>query len=136
LISGVPARPYIKGLPENAPVTHISWEDAGAFCARLSELNAEVPEGYVFRLPTEAEWEHACRMVEPDRSPGDEESSSGAAAVITTPLLSGMHENPGEWCLDLLKLESIPVVDPVGRIEGPYHSLRGGPRKGIAVDRL
>src|SRR5688500_18692895 len=44
---------------------------------------------------------------------------------ITTAVLSGMQENPAEWCLDLLKLESNPLVDPLGRIEGPYHSLRG-----------
>ena len=38
------------------PVETVSWEDAREFCRRLSEL-----EGVVYRLPTEAEWEYACR---------------------------------------------------------------------------
>jgi formylglycine-generating enzyme required for sulfatase activity len=43
------------------PVENVSWEDAVAFCARLSALLQEKQAGREYRLPTEAEWEYACR---------------------------------------------------------------------------
>src|SRR5205807_6124391 len=43
------------------PVENVSWDDAAAFCRRLSELPAERQAGRAYRLPTEAEWEYACR---------------------------------------------------------------------------
>jgi formylglycine-generating enzyme required for sulfatase activity len=45
----------------NHPVEQVSWEDAVEFCKRLSELPEEKEAGRVYRLPTEAEWERACR---------------------------------------------------------------------------
>ena len=46
---------YFKG--PNLPVENVSWEDVQAFITKLNELN----DGYNYRLPTEAEWEYACR---------------------------------------------------------------------------
>ncbi len=43
------------------PVESVSWDDAVAFCKKLSELPEEKKAGRVYRLPTEAEWEYACR---------------------------------------------------------------------------
>ena len=43
------------------PVEEVSWDDAVAFCKKLSELPEEKKAGRVYRLPTEAEWEYACR---------------------------------------------------------------------------
>ena len=43
------------------PVEAVSWDDAVAFCKKLSELPEEKKAGRVYRLPTEAEWEYACR---------------------------------------------------------------------------
>src|SRR5205807_7859539 len=48
------------GGPEH-PVEMVNWEDAVEFCRRLSALPAEKAAGRVYRLPTEAEWEYACR---------------------------------------------------------------------------
>jgi formylglycine-generating enzyme required for sulfatase activity len=43
------------------PVEQVSWHDAVEFCQRLSQLPAEQAAGRVYRLPSEAEWEFACR---------------------------------------------------------------------------
>jgi formylglycine-generating enzyme len=43
------------------PVENVTWDDAVAFCQRLSERNEERQAGRTYRLPTEAEWEYACR---------------------------------------------------------------------------
>jgi formylglycine-generating enzyme required for sulfatase activity len=46
---------------EKHPVESVSWEDATAFCEKLSDRPEEKRLGHVYRLPTEAEWEYACR---------------------------------------------------------------------------
>src|SRR5262249_16814890 len=52
----------VAGLdPRTLPVENVSWDDAVAFCHALSELPEERRKGRVYRLPTEAEWEYACR---------------------------------------------------------------------------
>ena len=43
------------------PVEDVSWFDAANFCKTLSELPRQQAAGRVYRLPTEAEWEYACR---------------------------------------------------------------------------
>src|SRR6185312_14353066 len=43
------------------PAEQVAWNDAVEFCERLGELPAERALGHRYRLPTEAEWEHACR---------------------------------------------------------------------------
>jgi formylglycine-generating enzyme required for sulfatase activity len=46
---------------DQLPVEQVSYNDAVEFCRQLSELPAEKAAGRVYRLPTEAEWEYACR---------------------------------------------------------------------------
>jgi formylglycine-generating enzyme required for sulfatase activity len=43
------------------PVEQVSWDDAVEFCQKLSSLPEEKSAGHVYRLPTDAEWEYACR---------------------------------------------------------------------------
>ena len=57
---------YFQGVIANNqsldfPVESVSWDDAVEFCQRLSEVPEEISAGRVYRLPTEAEWEYACR---------------------------------------------------------------------------
>ena len=60
------------------PVEMVSWEDAVEFCRRLSELPGEKSAGRVYRLPTEAEWEYACRAGSSGRYGfGDQERGLG-----------------------------------------------------------
>lgn len=46
---------------ESMPATHVSWDDAVAFCRQLSSLPEEKEQGRLYRIPTSAEWEYACR---------------------------------------------------------------------------
>ncbi len=46
---------------EDYPVENVSWLEAEAFCDRLTEKDTTKPAGWGYRLPTEAEWEYACR---------------------------------------------------------------------------
>ena len=51
-------------LKDDVPVYHVSWNDAVEFCRRLTQrerAEGRIPDGYEYRLPTEAEWEYACR---------------------------------------------------------------------------
>ena len=51
-------------LKEDVPVYNVSWNEAVEFCRRLTQrerAEGRIPDGYEYRLPTEAEWEYACR---------------------------------------------------------------------------
>ena len=125
---------------ETKPVTKVSWNSAVQFCRKLSEQ-----EGQEYRLPTEAEWEFACRAATTTAySFGHDATrlgqyawhagnSSLTAHVVAEKPANGwglydMHGNVWEWCQDWLG--SYPsgglVVDPAGPAEGAFRVLRGG----------
>ena len=128
----------------NNPVEMVSWEDAVEFCRRLSELPAEKAAGNVYRLPTEAEWEYACRAGTTTKfSFGDDESDFGEygwyrenSGRTTHPVgsklpnawgLYDMHGNVWEWCQDWYgDYPSGSVTDPSGATSSSFRVLRGG----------
>jgi formylglycine-generating enzyme required for sulfatase activity len=129
--------------PQN-PVEKVSWNDAVEFCRKLSALPAEKSAGYVYRLPTEAEWEYACRAgTQTAYSFGDSESELGDyawydknAGGTTHPVgskkpnawgLYDMHGNVFEWCQDWYgSYPSGSVTDPTGESSGSHRVVRGG----------
>ena len=131
---------------ENAtlPVDTVRWEDAVEFCRRLSELDPEETSGKVYRLPTEAEWEYACRAGSTTvYSFGDEKSlvseygwfnNNSSSRPHTVGLkeanawgLYDMHGNVWEWCGDYgWAYPHTAVKDPQGPVSGDSHVLRGG----------
>ncbi|MDF1837631.1 MAG: SUMF1/EgtB/PvdO family nonheme iron enzyme [Planctomycetota bacterium] len=122
----------------NLPVEQVSWNDARAYCAALTAQEmalGKVPTGMEYRLPTEAEWEYACRAgTTTEFSVGAEiycadarfnfshHSGSICNSNSTTDVgsnvpnafgLHDMHGNVHEWCLDsFLDYTSGAVTDP------------------------
>ncbi|MEO2015144.1 MAG: SUMF1/EgtB/PvdO family nonheme iron enzyme, partial [Fuerstiella sp.] len=129
--------------PQN-PVEKVSWNDAVEFCRKLSDLPSEKSGGYVYRLPTEAEWEYACRAGTTTKySFGDSESELGDYAWYDKnsgrrphPVggkkpngwgLYDMHGNVWEWCQDWYgKYPSGSVTNPTGPASGSSRVNRGG----------
>ena len=114
----------------NRPVEKISWDEADAFCAELNRRFAPNEEdGRVFRLPTEAEWEYACRAggnatfgVGDGENLGHadaafdhgvtadaEKPPTGSVEVASYPAndwgLYDMHGNVWEWCYDTVMFD-------------------------------
>lgn len=122
--SRVTGSPYL-------PVDGVSYADAMQFCTMLSERekrSRRLPSGYVYRLPTEAEWEHACRAgTASDFSvePGDFWYRGTSRAQphevgLSKPNAFGvydMHGNVSEWVLDAWLDWPSP---PPGRLENPF----------------
>ena len=126
------------------PVEQVSWEDAVEFCKKLSDLPQEKAAGRVYRLPTEAEWEYACRagsktaysFGESSKSLGDYalygENSNGQTHPVGEKKanawgLYDMHGNVWEWCSDWDgDYPKGAVSDPVGPREGSFRVFRGG----------
>ena len=125
----------------SAAASQISWEDANEFCTLLS-----IKEGYAYRLPTEAEWERACRAgTNSTFSFGDAwdklgeyawnpNNSGNDAGEVGQKLpnqfgLYDMHGNVWEWCADWYDAEFYqisPKQDPTGPENGKVKVLRGG----------
>jgi len=135
---------YVKE-GDNYPAVYVSWDDAIAYCKKLSEK-----ESVTYRLPTEAEWEYACRAGTKTRwSFGDDEASPGDYAWhdknaydidekyahqvrLKKPNAFGlydMHGNVYEWCHDYYGedyYKESPEKDPTGPASGSFRVLRGG----------
>lgn len=136
-------------VPTN-PVEQISWEDCQSFINKLNTMGLGT-----FRLPTEAEWEYACRAGSTTRFPwGDdpgysilnqyawygESSTTGATHYVGQKRpnswgLYDMHGNVWEWCNDwFADTYQTSYIDPKGPATGMFRILRGGSWKYKAKD--
>ena len=126
---------------QDLPVHRVTWLQAAEFCKRLSER-----EGVLYRLPTEAEWEYACRAGGMGTFSFGEKSTSLKAHAwyrdsekgISTlhPVgkleanpwgFSDMHGNVYEWVFDYYAPHlGAPLVDPMGPDSGTLRVVRGG----------
>jgi formylglycine-generating enzyme required for sulfatase activity len=133
---------------EDCPVENVSWDDAQECIKKLNRM--EKTDQY--RLPTEAQWEYACRAGSTQSYCFDEgEAELGQYAWYadnsqksTHPVgrlkpnawgLHDMHGNVYEWCQDWFgEYPPGPVTDPKGPWDGKYRVLRGGSWDGEAGD--
>jgi len=152
---------YFQGA--SLPVEQVSWLQARAYCAAMTARLAglgNIPPGYEYRLPTEAEWEYACRAGTTTEfhtgsglfcNQAQIYSSLHTIPNVQCPNWAGstvsvgsfapnsfglfdMHGNVLEWCLDsYAPYTSAPVTDPFVT-GGPSRVLRGGSWTG-ASDR-
>lgn len=135
---------------DNVAASYITWQAAEKFCRKLSEL-----ENCVYRLPTEAEWEYACRASsttpfsfgddlkliketawfdQNSYKDGEQYPHAVGQKIPNAWSLYDMHGNVWEWCGDfhgaykdqLKTLKGKPLVDPTGPKKGWQHVWRGG----------
>jgi formylglycine-generating enzyme required for sulfatase activity len=143
VLQGNPSHFQLDGL--NCPVENISWDDALVFCDRLNRhlINA-LPAGYRFSLPTEPQWEYACRAgTQTMYYSGESETDlarvawyAGNSGEQTHPVgekepnqweLYDLHGNVYEWCYDAP--EDYPdrsVTDWEGNGEENMRVIRSG----------
>lgn len=138
---------HFQDRPPN-PVENVSWHDAQGF---IAELNRRLPGAHA-RLPSEAEWEYACRAgtttpysfgdrITPEQVNyhGNYPCAGGAKGLYrqrTVPVgslppnswgLHEMHGNVWEWCADWYEeYPAVPQRDPRGAAFGKMRVLRGG----------
>jgi formylglycine-generating enzyme required for sulfatase activity len=124
------------------PVEKVNWHQAREFCRKLTERErtaGRLPDGFVYTLPTEAQWEYACRagttgdyagdldaLAWYNNNGGDQASPVGRKQPNAWGF-HDMHGNVREWCSDLFEgYRSGTVTDPSGAKDGYLFSTRGG----------
>lgn len=131
-----------KQAGKDAPVETVSWLDAIKFCAELNDREraaGRLPDGYEYSLPTEAQWEYACRAGTKETYTGDVtatswyDSNSGGTTHPVAQLQSnpwGLFDMTGnvlQWCYDWYgDYPGDAITDPTGPETGHYRMARGG----------
>ena len=131
----------------NRPVEKVSHNDAVTFCSRVTKRESEaghLPAGWEYRLPTEAEWEYACRAgttnlfsfgdgtTEADQYAWTLENSDSTTHPVGQKRpnpwgLYDMHGNVWEWCNDWFEpYPAANLTDPIGPAQSKYKVFRGG----------
>ncbi|MEZ5478712.1 MAG: SUMF1/EgtB/PvdO family nonheme iron enzyme [Thiolinea sp.] len=128
---------HFKGNPTKWPVERISWNDCQEFIRKLNQQANNLS----VNLPSEAEWEYACRastetpyyfgnIIVPHQANVGQEIGK-TVAVKSYPAnawgLYDMHGNVWEWCQDsYAEYSSDKLIDPQGQQDGKLRVLRGG----------
>jgi eukaryotic-like serine/threonine-protein kinase len=141
---------------DDLPVDRVSWEDAQKFIGKLNQ-GGGLPEGWKYALPTEAQWEYACRAGTRTAFGFGESLSSQEANfdggfpygnAVKGPFLENtstvgsykpnawglydMHGNVYEWCADWYLAALVGGTDPVGASTGSSRVYRGGSWSSLA----
>lgn len=127
---------------DTLPVTQVTWTDAHTFCQQLTTWHRQLgllPSGWKWDLPTEAQWEYACRAGTTGPFAGELDdlawhagNSKGRLQPVKTRRpnawgLHDMHGNVAEWCRDWFGDYSLGMsVDPAGPDSGKVRIYRGG----------
>jgi formylglycine-generating enzyme required for sulfatase activity len=136
----------------NRPVEKVSWADAQIFLTRLNaQQSANIPAGWAYVLPTESQWEYACRAgTSTTYSWGNDINATRANYSVNglsqtrdvgyyaaNPLgFFDMHGNVWEWTADWYLAAyptGNPVVDPTGPASGSTRVIRGGSWSGTGT---
>jgi len=149
-VMGDDAVPPSATLTDDHPVANITWEQAVEFCKRLTDAQARAQdeggaeERRTFRLPTEAEWEYACRggsktlfafgdmpVASAGNFPVGETRWDSPRLPRKYPRngfnLYDMHGNVAEWCADRYgEYPAEAATDPTGPEDGATRVVRGG----------
>ena len=129
----------------NRPVEMVSWEDAQVFLIRLNALqSANIPTGWAYVLPTESQWEYACRAGTTTMYSWGNDINATRANYSLSGLSQtrdvgyyaanpwgffDMHGNVWEWTADWYQAAyptGNPVIDPTGPASGSIRVYRGG----------
>jgi formylglycine-generating enzyme required for sulfatase activity len=133
---------HFQGEP-NRPVECVSWANAMDFCRRLSSSPKEKSARRRYVLPTEAQWEYACRAGTTTNfyfsgSDMDEAWLAGNSGTLSHPVMQkkpngwglyDMHGDVFQWCQDWWVPDyysKSPVADPLGPSSGMQRAARGG----------
>jgi formylglycine-generating enzyme required for sulfatase activity len=126
------------------PIYYVSWDEAMAFCRRINDgerAAGRLPDGYRYSLPTEAQWEYACRAgsrgpfgagAELDEMAWYDKTSNGVTHPVASKKpsawgLHDMHGNVWEWCADYYgEYPATIEIDPTGPVAGADRVERGG----------
>jgi len=140
IMDRVPIPSHFRG--SDRPVERVAWPTVAEFCQKLTEREraaGRLPDGWRYTLPTEAQWEFACRAGTDGKYAGDleamawYEANSGEQShpvAQKQPNAWGfydMHGNVFEWCADWYRgYPGGEVSDPTGPAAGQFRVLRGG----------
>ena len=127
---------------KRVPVSMVNWDDANAFCEKLTKREREkgnLPVGWIYRLPTEAQWEYASRAGSGGPYYGEQleelawfrDNGGNTRHEVGRKKSNawGLHDTHGnvwEWCRDWRIDQLRGGIDPAGPEKGDQRTFRGG----------
>ncbi|GHV16443.1 hypothetical protein AGMMS49938_16450 [Fibrobacterales bacterium] len=128
------------------PVEQVSFDACQNYIQKLNDLSVGIP-GLRFSLPTEAEWEYACRagtttayhfgnILNLHQANFEKQQTKTVGAYLANAWgLYDMHGNVWEWCSNWnCDYPNSPVTDPIGKSTGTHRIVRGGGWNSLAID--